>query len=285
MNLVGKRALITGASSGIGAALTTQLLEAGAHVLLAGRNVNALRQAVTEANLGFDRAEFLAVDITRGSDRHRLCQAAREWQGGVDILINNAGVSDFGLLEDAEPEAIERAIATNLTAPVDLCRRLLPHLRAREQAQIVNIGSVFGNIGFAGNSVYCATKFGLRGFSEALRRELAGTNVQVRYYAPRATRTSINSSAANAVNDELRIAVDDPQDVAEQVMQLMQSGRFEAVLGWPERLFARVNALVPRIVDRALAAQLPVIVRHARRGSGSRPVVQGMHIEKSRRVG
>ena len=182
-----------------------------------------------------------------------LCQTAREWQGGVDILINNAGVSDFGLLEDAEPEAIERAIATNLTAPVDLCRRLLPHLRAREQAQIVNIGSVFGNIGFAGNSVYCATKFGLRGFSEALRRELAGTNVQVRYYAPRATRTSINSSAANAVNDELRIAVDDPQDVAEQVMQLMQSGRCEAVLGWPERLFARINALVPRIVDRALA--------------------------------
>ena len=87
------------------------------------------------------------------------------------------------------------------------------------------------------------------------------------------------------MNDELRIAVDDPQVVAEQVMQLMQSGRCEAVLGWPERMFARINALVPRIVDRALAAQLPVIVSHARRASGSRPVVQGMHIEKSRRVG
>jgi len=285
MNLVGKRVLITGASGGIGHALAECLLDEGAHVLVCARNTQRLRASVMLWNVGVDRADLIEADVVSLADRERLCGAASRWRGGVDILVNNAGVSDFGLLEDTSGESLERTVATNLLAPMDLCRRMLPHLRTRSEAQIVNIGSVFGSIGFAGNSAYCASKFGLRGFSEALRRELADTTVAVRYYAPRATRTSINSVAASAANAELGVTVDDPVDVAQRIVRRMQSSRAEDVFGWPEKFFARLNALLPRIVDRALAGQLPIVVKHARVRRANPGSQVHPFIERSRRVG
>ena len=274
MNLDGKRILITGGAGGIGYALAEQLLVAGARVLLVGRRAGALSAALERLGVAPDRATACEADLTIAADRQRLCERARHWQGGIDILINNAAVSDFALLEDASPEDIERALDTNLLAPIDLCRILLPHLRRRAEAGIVNIGSALGSIGLAGNATYCATKFGLRGFSEALRRELADSKVRVCYFAPRATDTPVNSPAARAANAELHVATDSPQAVARQIVDWLQSGRTRGVIGWPEKFFARVNALLPSLVDRAVQAQLPIVIRHARssRTSSPRPV-------------
>jgi short-subunit dehydrogenase len=189
---------------------------------------------------------------------------ARTWHGGVNILVNNAGVNPFGLYEDLRAEQIDLALAVNLQAPMHLCRELLPHLLACVPAAIVNTGSVFGSIGFPGYAAYAATKFGLRGFTEALRRELTDSGVSVYYIAPRATRTGINSSAVEQMNRELGVAMDPPERIAAELAAMLQSERRSVVVGWPEKLFVRVNGLWPAIVDRAVRKQLPIIRRYAR---------------------
>jgi short-subunit dehydrogenase len=284
MKLRDKRILITGATGGIGQALTRELVAQGACVMLAGRSAAALRALLASLACGSDRVTRVTADLTLAGDRQRLCDAARTWQGGIDMLINNAAISDFALLEDAEAWDIDLAIATNLVAPIELSRRLLPHLRTRAEADIVNIGSVFGHLGFAANSVYCASKFGLRGFSEALRRELADSTVRIRHFAPRATRTAINSAAVNAANAQLGVAMDSPEQVARTLVRWLQTSRSEGVLGWPEKLFARLNAILPRVVDRALRKQLAVIATHAGADAEARRAARTSAAVQTRRI-
>jgi short-subunit dehydrogenase len=257
------RALVTGGGGGIGGAIADELLARGASVLLVDRDEAALaRTAQRLAHCG-DRVGTLAADLTRAEDRTRLCDAAAQWHGGINVLINNAGVNHFRMFADQPPAQIDLAIAINLLAPLHLCRELLPHLQRQPEACILNTGSVFGAIGYPGYAVYSATKFAVRGFTEALRRELSDTSVTVRYMAPRATRTGINTSAVERMNAELGVAMDPPELVAAAVCDMLAGGKLEAVLGWPEKLFARVNGILPRVVDGALRKQLPVIRRYA----------------------
>jgi short-subunit dehydrogenase len=263
MNPSGIRALVTGGGGGIGGAIADELLARGASVLLVDRDAAALERASRRLDRYGDRVGTLAADLTRTDDRKRLCSEAAAWRGGVNVLINNAGVNHFRMFEDQPPEQIDLAIAINLLAPLHLCRELLPHLQRQDEACILNTGSVFGAIGYPGYAVYSATKFAVRGFTEALRRELADTSVSVRYVAPRATRTGINTSAVERMNAELGVAMDPPEVVAKAVCDMLAGGKVEAVLGWPEKLFARVNGILPRVVDGALRKQLPVIRRYA----------------------
>lgn len=270
MNLENKRVLVTGAGGGIGRELVVALLDEGAYVLLTGRDRGALA-SVVKHHPERERSVVFAADITSASDRARLCDFALRWRGGIDILVNNAAVSEFTFLEAQSAESVDTAIATNLTAPIDLCRRLLPRLQLSDEAHIVNIGSVFGSIGFAGNSVYSATKFGLRGFSEALRRELADTNVRVHYFAPRATRTAFNSALVDDLNEALGNEADDPAEVARHIVRAVCDGKLESVIGWPEKLFVRLNALLPRLIDMALLQKLTTIRDFASRSPSAPP--------------
>lgn len=191
---------------------------------------------------------------------------AARWRGGINVLVNNAGVNQFSMFEDQTAAQIDLTLAVNVAAPLHLCRELLPHLARQSEARILNVGSVFGVIGYPGYAAYSASKFALRGFSEALRREFAGTSIHVQYFAPRATRTAFNSAAVERMNAELGVAMDPPERVARNACALLESGRAEAVVGWPEKLFARVNAALPRLVDHALRRQLPAIRRYATGG-------------------
>jgi len=257
------RALVTGGGGGIGGAIADELLARGAAVLIVDRDATALARAASRLSNYGNRVDTLAADLTSGADRQRIRAAAAAWRGGINVLINNAGVNHFHMFADQPPAQLDLAIAINLLAPMHLCQELLPHLQKQPEACILNTGSVFGAIGYPGYVVYSATKFAVRGFTEALRRELADTNVTVRYVAPRATRTSINTSAVERMNDELGVAMDPPELVAKAVCDMLAGNRVEAVLGWPEKFFARVNGLLPRVVDGALRKQLPVIRRYA----------------------
>lgn len=257
------RALVTGGAGGIGGAIADELLARGGAVLLVDRDAAALDRAAGRLSRYGERVGTLTADLTRATDRERLCAEAATWRGGINVLVNNAGVNHFRMFADQPPEQLDVAIAINLQAPMHLCRALLPHLQRQPEACILNTGSVFGAIGYPGYAVYSATKFAVRGFTEALRRELADTNVRVRYLAPRATRTSINTSAVERMNDELGVAMDPPELVAKAVCDMLAGNRVEAVIGWPEKFFARVNGLLPRLVDGALRKQLPVIRRYA----------------------
>lgn len=267
MNPTSIRALITGGGGGIGGAIAAELLARGGAVLLVDRDGAALeRAAARHAGCGA-RVATLAADLTSAADRERIVATAVGWHDGVNVLINNAGVNHFGMFEQQSPAQIDLALAINVQAPMHLCHSLLPHLRARPEAAILNTGSVFGSIGYAGYVTYSATKFAMRGFTEALRRELADSHVRVHYLAPRATRTGINTSAVEQMNAELGVAMDPPEVVARAVCDMLAGGGVEAVVGWPEKFFARLNAVLPRLVDGALRKQLPVIRRYA----GGRP--------------
>lgn len=260
MQLSECRAVITGAGGGIGQALVTRLCQGGARVLLVGRQAAPL-QALKQCHP--DRVEFVLGDITDAGGRQSVVEAARRF--GINTLINAAGVNCFSMLEEHDEEAIASLIGLNVTANLQLTHRLLPLLRQQPHGLVVNLGSTFGSIGYPGFSAYCASKFALRGFSEALRRELADTQVKVLYIAPRATRTSMNSDRVMAMNDELKVSMDDPASVAEEVARIIAQEREESYLGWPEKLFVRLNGLLPRMVDQSLRKQLPIIQRFARK--------------------
>jgi short-subunit dehydrogenase len=273
MNVRESTLLVTGGAGGIGRAIADEFLRHGAAVLLADRDERALADACANFESHGDRIGAVAVDLTREADRRSLVEYAERWCGGIDVLVNNAGVNHFRLFEDQPPEQIDLALAINLQAPLHLCRALLPHLQSRPRAHLVNVGSVFGSIGYPAYAVYSATKFALRGFTEALRRELAGTTVGVHYLAPRATRTGINGAAVERMNEELGVAMDAPATVAAALRTLLEGERAEAVVGWPEKFYARLNGAFPRLVDGALVKQLPVIRRYARPASAATPTV------------
>jgi len=259
MQLRDARILLTGASGGIGQVLVERLCANGARLLLVGRDSLAL-EALARRHLG--QISLVCADLTQRSGRHTVLDAARRF-GGLNCVINAAGINQFSLLEQQDEEAIARLIDVNVTATLQLTHLLLPLLRQQPQALLVNLGSTFGSIGYPGFTAYCASKFALRGFSEALRRELADSHVKVLYIAPRATRTTMNSDDVVAMNNELQVEMDDPQEVARQIVHAIAAEREELYLGWPEKLFVRLNGLLPRLVDQALRKQLPVIKRFA----------------------
>ncbi|KIQ56844.1 SDR family oxidoreductase [Pseudomonas fluorescens] len=257
MQLHEARVVLTGASGGIGLAITETLCAAGARVLAVARHQDALLALLKRYP---QNLSWVAADLTLAADQGKVLAAA-ESVGGINLLINAAGVNHFAMLEQLDDSDIQGMLAVNVGAPICLTKRLLPMLKQADSAMVVNVGSTYGSIGYPGYASYCATKFALRGFSEALRRELADTRVSVLYVAPRATRTSMNSAAAQALNDALKASVDDPQAVASAVAHAIAGERRDVYLGWPERFFVRLNSLLPNLVDRGLRKQLPLIRR------------------------
>ena len=260
MLLKDKRIVLTGAAGGMGALLANELANAGAQLVLSDLNADRLNELVARLGAGH---VAVAANLCNAEGRHDLLQAC-EQLGGVDMLINAAGLSEFVLLENQAAERVELMTNINLLVPMLLCQAFLPMLQARSEAAIVNIGSTFGSIGHPGFSTYCASKFGLRGFTESLRRELADTSVRVFYIAPRAMRTDMNSAAVVELNNELGNAMDDPEEVVASLLNIIGNKTAGAhFLGWPEKLFVRVNGLLPKLVDGALCKQLATIKRLA----------------------
>lgn len=264
MELRDQRVLLTGATGGIGRQLAQRLGDRGARLGLVGRREEVLALQVEELLSAGVRAEAILADLTEREACERVLSDMRKRFGGVDILINNAGMQDFAEFQDHDPLALEALMNTNLLAPMRLARLALPDMLARGSGRIVNIGSVFGSIGFACFVGYSASKFGLRGFSEALRRELHGSGVGVTFVAPRAVRTGLNSEAVYRMAQRVKMHLDDPDWVAQRIVTAIEQERKDVYLGFPEALFVRFNALFPRMVDGALRGQNKVMRAFAR---------------------
>lgn len=264
MDIHGKNVVLTGATGGIGRAIARALSDAGARLILVARNESRLHQLVED--LGDERHLTISADLSSEEGRHSLVNfCRRSGPQGISLLINGAGTNEFGMFETKTAGSVKDLLDTNLLSPILLSLALLPLLQEQQEARIINIGSTFGSIGYPGFSTYCASKFGLRGFTEALRREVADTGTRISYIAPRATRTDLNSDAVVAMNEELGTAMDDPALVADEVMRVIKGpANNDKYLGWPEKLFIRVNALFPGVVDNSLRKQLPIIQRFAR---------------------
>jgi len=264
MPLEGRRCLLTGASGGIGVELARALADAGVALLLSARDPGRLQSLRASLPAG-KVIDVAPADLTRPADLEQLASAARE--NDIDTLVNLSGVNELIWLEDQSGEAVDTMLRLNLAAPIQLTRLLIPHLRKGatpgRSGLVVNVGSAFGAIGHPGYAAYCASKFGLRGFSEALSREIGGTGVEVVYVAPRATATAMNTAAAESLNAALGNRADPPAWVAEQIVRVMSKQRRASNFGWPERLFIKLNQLLPNLVDRALVKQRALIRQFA----------------------
>ncbi|PHS69045.1 MAG: short chain dehydrogenase [Methylophaga sp.] len=254
-----KTFVLTGASGGIGSEITKSLAEQGATLVLIGLNRNELDQL--NQSIG-GQHHIIEADISTTEGRDTIFQYCQQLNQGIDTLINNAGIGQFSLFQDMDDDHIAAIININLTSTILLSQKLLPILLSRPESHIINIGSILGSIGFPGSSVYCASKFGIRGFTEALRRELADTAVSVSYFAPRATNTAINNESVIAMNRELGTQMDNPEQVAKQFIRFINSSQSHYYLGWPEKLFVRINSVLPSIVDKSILKQLPIIKRY-----------------------
>jgi short-subunit dehydrogenase len=253
------KVLLTGASGGIGTRLATILADSGAQLLLTGRD-SARLSLQKDCLAGEGRmVETFAADISTAEGIRSLASAATDFCGGINVLVNNAGINDFGRFDDQSRDSLNSMVVTNILAPINLTHELLPSLQRQREALIVNIGSILGSIGVPGQVAYSSTKFALHGFSEALRRELGSGPVRVVYVAPRSTETEMNDALQREVNQAMGVASDDPGSVAVQIADAISSKRTERFLGWPERLFVKLNALFPGIVDRSLQRQATML--------------------------
>ncbi|MFZ5635961.1 MAG: SDR family oxidoreductase [Pseudomonadota bacterium] len=262
MALSGRTVLLTGASGGIGSALCDALVGAGARVVAVGRNEDRLQPLVQRH--GAARVVSLAADLATDGGRAHVVDRVSRLQPTPSVLVLAHAQSAFGLFEDQSPNALQALVETNLVGPMQLIHALLPTLRGHERAAVVAVGSTFGSLAFPGFAAYSATKFGLRGLMEGLSREYADTGLRFQYLSPRATRTAFNSPQVEAMNREMKVAQDDPGDVAARLVSAIADGRPRLQLGWPEKLFARINGALPGLVDRNLKTQLPIVRRHAR---------------------
>lgn len=255
MQLRNKRIILTGASSGIGRELAHELVERGAIMVLVGRRKSGLEKVCQDLNPARDTVTSIAADITVEEDRNAVLRHANQKMGGVDVLINNAGVSDFSTFNNAAPGKIEQIYKTNVIAPALLTQLVLPQMLDQGAGRIVNMGSIFGSIGFAYFAAYSSSKFAVRGLSEALRRELEGTGIGVTYVAPRAVKTSGNSEAVYRMAQAVKMKMDDPRMVARWIVRAIEENKKDAYYGLAESFFVKLNGLLPRIVDKGIGKQ------------------------------
>ncbi len=248
-----QRVILTGASGGMGRLLARELAERGSRLALLDANGAALEDLLQQ--LQPRPVTGVTVDLSQADACMAAVEQAQDFLGGVDILINLAGMMSFGAYETEDPQTIERLLHVNLLAPMWLSRAVLPAMQRRGRGAIINIGSIFGSIGFAHFTAYSTSKAGLRGFSEALRRELADSGIHVGYIAPRAVRTPMNDDRILRMGAATGMHMDPPEQVVQSIIEAIEQRRKERYIGFPESLFVRVNALFPRIVDNALKKQ------------------------------
>lgn len=263
MRISESRILLTGASGGIGAAVARTLAQRKAHLFLCARDASALNALAVELRELGAQASVIVADLDAPGAAERVVAQVIEQAGRIDLLINCAGTSHFGVFEETPDAELERMLRINVLAPMRLMRAVLPSMKARRTGVVVNVGSIFGSIAFPCFAAYSATKFALRGLSEATRRELDGSGVGVLYFAPRYTRTALNAGAVSEMARAVAMNQDEPEQVAHALVAALERDLSERYLGWPEKLFVRINAWFPRLVDAALRRQTQQMLPYA----------------------
>jgi short-subunit dehydrogenase len=249
MNLRGRTAVVTGASSGIGRAVALECARRGASVVLGARRLERLEVVAAECRSKGVRADCVATDVTVPGDCQRLVARALELHGRIDILINNAGFATFDPIEEATPADLELMMETNYFGAVRCTQAALPHMLAAQDGCIVNVASIAGLMGYARMGGYCATKFALVGFSESLHDEVAGRGIRVSCVCPGTTNTEFFEKAERGKMpgaSRLILAVS-PERVARAVCNAAESGSYRKIIPFPAHLFMRLKELAPRL--------------------------------------
>ncbi|HMF75392.1 MAG TPA: SDR family oxidoreductase [Bryobacteraceae bacterium] len=215
--LTGKKAVVTGASKGIGLAIAQSLLSQGAEVVICARRQEQLDAAVRELGKAGGKVAGHVADVSQSKDVAGLFAFAVQELGGLDILINNAGFGLFRPTAELTVEEWDRLIGVNLSGTFYCSREALTRFRQPDGGWIINISSLAGRNPFAGGSAYNASKFGMNGFSEAMMLDHRKDNVRVSYIMPGSVDTEF-SGAGHAGRSDWKIA---PEDIAEIVVGIL----------------------------------------------------------------
>jgi short-subunit dehydrogenase len=253
-----QRILITGASSGIGRCLAQQAAERGAHVALAARSADKLTELANELTSKGARVLAIPADIASEADREHLLETVAVHFGGLDVLINNAGVASFGHFATSSEDILRRIMEVNFFAPAELIRSAIPVLVRGKQPAIVNVASMCGRRGLPAWTEYSASKFAMCGLTEALRGELARFDIDILLVLPGLTKSDLPS---HLLRNEGRMKIDftkgmPPETVAAGIIRALERNRTETVLGSEARWILRVNRFFPRLVDRLMSRKV-----------------------------
>jgi short-subunit dehydrogenase len=264
----GGTAVITGAASGIGAALAANLAARGMNLALADRNAEGLATTATLARARGVRVSEHILDVRDAEALAALPEAVLAEHGAVTVLVNNAGVALMGNFDQVAMDDFNWLMDINFWAPVRLTKAFLYALKREPTAHIVNISSVFGIVAPPGQAAYCAAKFAIRGFSESLRHELAADgNVSLTVVHPGGVRTAIadNARLSQGIDpEEARKATAEfnkllrtsPEDAAEQIAKAIEKRQGRLLIGSDARMLDRIQRIFPttywkRIAKRA----------------------------------
>lgn len=263
--LEGRVAVLTGAATGIGRALAARLADEGASVCLADINGDALEETATALASRGANVSTHVVDVADGARVESFAREVEGSRGRADVLINNAGVALHGTVEEVSLEDIEWVMSVNFWGTVYCVKHFLPLLKRQASANIVCVSSIFGVIAPPGQAAYCASKFAVRGFAEALRHELDKTNVKVSTVHPGGVRTGIARSArigagADPSKGERererfeRLAITTPEQAAERIVRGMLKGEPRILVGRDASQIDLLQRMLPSRYWRLLRA-------------------------------
>jgi short-subunit dehydrogenase len=250
-SIAGARALVTGASGGLGRAIAIELAKHGAKVVLLARREDQLRQVADEISRNGGQAALVVGDVTDPQIRRAAISKAQTNFGGLDILVNNAGVGAMGRFDTSDSQRLRQVFETNFFAAVELTREALGLLKTGRQPIIVNIGSILGHRATPQNSEYCASKFALRGWSESLRVEMAPMGVDVLLVSLGQTASEFWNHLVGPTGESpwsTRHAMP-PETAAGKIVKAIRQGRRELIPGVRARWFVRLSNWFPRLFD------------------------------------
>jgi NAD(P)-dependent dehydrogenase (short-subunit alcohol dehydrogenase family) len=262
MSLRGQVAIVAGASGGIGSVTARVFADAGVHLVLAAPEDDALFKVASDAQRRGVRALAVHTDLRRRNDIDALVAAAAQEFGRIDILANIAGIGSSPSLCDSTDEELERVVSVNLLGAARLIHAVLPIMKAQRHGSIVNVGSIAGAVGVMG--MYSGSKFGLRGLTDSVRREVRAYNISVTLVQPGFVRTPMNAAMGDGLPG--------PEVVAKAILDAVRRPRRERIVPFSYWLPVHVAKLFPGLIDLVfgdprIQARLNRDARAARNGS------------------
>lgn len=262
-DLAGLRVIVTGASSGIGYALAEQLVESGANVVALARRKERLQQlAAALPAAAVDRFRWIAGDVTDAALRRQAIELCEQTWGGLDALVNNAGIGGHGSFAAADEARLRKIMEVNFFAPAEFIRQALPALRRGRTPIVVNVGSVLGHRAVPGKSEYSASKFAMHGLSDALRIELGREGIDLLLVSPSTTAseffdvamptTADGGAESEKMRRERTFGAMTPEKVAQRIVTAMRKGKREIILSPGGKALVWFDRLCPPLMDWVL---------------------------------
>ena len=250
-----KRVIITGASSGIGRELAVQMAAEACQLVINARRIERLETLSTEITATGASCVIVDGDVTDRSVRARVLAAAQENFGGLDILINNAGIGAMGRFDEASEDRLRQIFEVNFFAVAEFMREALPALKAGHEPVIVNLSSVLGHRGVPLKSEYCATKFAIHGLSDAVRAELTRDGIDLLLVSPSTTDSEFFDAAIDdpTKRDWKKGGAMSPEIVAARTIRGIKKRRHEIILTFGGRILVWLDRMIPGIANRIIA--------------------------------